>query len=223
MGMTVAFRQPTGLRTKDGLCRKHFHYVCGLRMMAELHIDGIHQQQLSVVGVSRQFEQELRCSHAGETGAVWIYRGILATRPRGDLLAFATDHLASESEHLRFFDELQFCYRPSLLLPLWRLAGFLTGFIPALMGKNAVFATIEAVETFVDLHYQEQIDTLSPTTRRESEQAILAGFERCRLDEVHHRDEAGQNLSVEASLPLKLWTGLVGIGSKAAVQFARLI
>ena len=223
MGMTVVFRQQTGLRTKDGVCRTHFNRVCGLRMMVELHIDGIHRQQLSVVGVSRQFEQELRCSHAGETGAVWIYRGILATRPRGDLLSFATDHLASESEHLRFFDELQCCYRPSLLLPLWRLAGFLTGFIPALMGKSAVFATIEAVETFVNLHYQDQIDTLSQSARREAEQAILAGFERCRLDEVHHRDEAGRNLSAEASLPLRLWTGLVGVGSKAAVQFARLI
>ena len=191
--------------------------------MAELNIDGIHHQQLSLVGVSKQFEQELRCSHAGETGAVWIYRGILATRPRADLLAFATNHLASESEHLRFFDGLQCCYRPSLLLPLWRLAGFLTGFIPALVGRQAVFATIEAVETFVDLHYQEQINTLSPFARRESERAILTGFEKCRLDEVHHRDEAGQNRSAEASLSLKIWTQLVGAGSKAAVQFARLI
>lgn len=103
------------------------------------------------------------------------------------------------------------------------LAGFLTGLIPALMGKQAIFATIEAVETFVDLHYQEQIKTLSPYAWRESERAILAGFEKCRLDEVHHRDEAGQNRSAEASLLLRLWTGLVGAGSKAAVQFARLI
>lgn len=92
-------------------------------MMAELNIDGIHHQ-LSQVGVSRQFEQELRCSHAGETGAVWIYRGILATRPRKELLNFATEHLASESEHLRFFNQLQCCYRPSLLLPLWRWPAF---------------------------------------------------------------------------------------------------
>jgi ubiquinone biosynthesis monooxygenase Coq7 len=191
--------------------------------MAELQIDGMHHQQLSQVGVCRQFEQELRCSHAGETGAVWIYRGILATRPRKELLDFATEHLASESEHLRFFNQLQCCYRPSLLLPLWRLAGFLTGLIPALMGKQAVFATIEAVETFVDLHYQDQIKTLSPYARRDSERAILAGFEKCRLDEVHHRDEAGQKRSVEANLPLRLWTGLVGAGSRAAVQFARLI
>jgi len=191
-------------------------------MMAELNIDGIHHQ-FSQVGVSRQFEQELRCSHAGETGAVWIYRGILATRPRKELLDFATEHLASEREHLRFFNQLQCCYRPSLLLPLWRLAGFLTGLIPALMGKQAVFATIEAVETFVDLHYQEQIKTLSPHAWRESERAILAGFETCRLDEVHHRDEAGQKRSAEASPLIRLWTGLVGAGSKAAVQFARLI
>jgi ubiquinone biosynthesis monooxygenase Coq7 len=186
-------------------------------------VDRLHQQQLSLLGVSRQFEQELRCSHAGETGAVWIYRGILATRPSDDLLEFATEHLASERQHLEFFDELQHCYRPSFLLPLWRIAGFLTGFLPALTGRRSVFATIEAVETFVDLHYQRQIEALGPISRRDAERAILAGFEQCRLDEVHHRDDAGQRLLSEAGPVLRLWTSLVGFGSKAAVQFARLI
>ena len=122
--------------------------------MPPLRIDQKHKNNLERTGVSRQFQQELRCSHAGETGAVWIYRGILAARPTGALLEFAREHLQTERQHLCMFDDLSVCYRRSLMLPLWRLAGFLTGFLPSLAGKNAVFATIEAVERFVDLHYQ---------------------------------------------------------------------
>lgn len=193
------------------------------REMPDLQINLRHRNQLSVSGVSKQFEQELRCSHAGETGAVWIYRGILATRPQGELQTFARDHLAGESEHLRFFEQLQFCYRPSLMLPLWRIAGFLTGFLPAMSGRQAVFATIEAVETFVDQHYQEQIQVLEPQAHRDSERAILAGFEKCRLDEIHHRDDAKHRQSEEPSAALGLWTALVGAGSRSAVRIARLL
>jgi len=190
--------------------------------MPDLQIDPKHLNQLLATGVSKQFEQELRCSHAGETGAVWIYRGILATRPQGELLAFARDHLAGEREHLRFFNQLQCCYRTSFMLPLWRLAGFLTGFIPALFAKQAVFATIEAVETFVDQHYQEQIRALGPRVQRDSERAILEGFEKCRLDEVHHRDDAKHRRSTEPSTAMRLWAAMVGAGSRSAVQIARL-
>jgi ubiquinone biosynthesis monooxygenase Coq7 len=191
--------------------------------MPDLQIDLKHVNQLSESGVSRQFEQELRCSHAGETGAVWIYRGILATRPKGELLTFARDHLAGESEHLRFFNRLQCCYRPSLMLPLWRMAGFLTGFLPALSGRQAVFATIEAVETFVDQHYQDQLRALQPRAQRDSEKAILAGFEQCRLDEVHHREDAKHRRSTEPSLALRLWVTMVSAGSSSAVRIARLL
>ncbi len=191
--------------------------------MQSLHIEQQHQNDLRITGVSQQFEQELRCSHAGETGAVWIYRGILATRPQGEVLEFAEAHLGTEQRHLRFFDELSHCYRTSLMLPLWRVAGFLTGFLPALAGKQAVFATIEAVETFVDEHYQAQIQALSQASHRDAEQAVLDLFETCRLDEVDHRDDAGQRQSGPPGTVLRLWTRLVGAGSKAAVGLARFV
>jgi len=191
--------------------------------MPSLQIDPRHMNQLSASGISKRFEQELRCSHAGETGAVWIYRGILATRPQGELLTFAREHLSGESKHLRFFEQLQCCYRPSFMLPLWRIAGFLTGFLPALAGRQAVFATIEAVETFVDQHYQEQIQALEPLAQRDSEKAILAGFEKCRLDEVHHRDDAKQRQSSKPNTLLRLWVALMGAGSSSAVRIARTL
>jgi len=191
--------------------------------MQTLNIHPQHRNSLTVTGVSQHFERELRCSHAGETGAVWIYRGILATRPRGEVLDFARAHVKTEQQHLAFFNELRHCYRTSLILPLWRVAGFMTGFLPALAGKQAVFATIEAVETFVDLHYQAQIQDLSQTSHRAAEHAVLNLLETCRLDEVDHKNDAGQRQTNPPSQLLKAWTWLVGAGSKAAVGLARFL
>ena len=189
--------------------------------MQPLNLNRQHRNNLSITGVSKHFERELRCSHAGETGAVWIYRGILATRPTGEVLDFAQAHLETEQQHLEFFNELHHCYRTSLALPLWRVAGFITGFLPALVGRHAIFATIEAVETFVNLHYQTQIQDLSRSSHRDAERAVLDLFETCRLDEVAHKNDAGQRQTEPLSQPLKAWTWLVGVGSKAAVAMAR--
>lgn len=191
--------------------------------MSELMLDKTHLRHLETTGVSVRFQRELRCSHAGETGACWIYRGILATRPDAELHQFAVAHLRSETEHLTFFDDLQCCYRPSLLLPLWRFAGFLTGWLPALVGNQAVFATIEAVETFVDEHYRDQVNVLMPHVMREPERKVLAGFEYCRLEEVHHRDDAKQRSAVSKPLYLRLWMHLVRMGSEMAVKFAKAV
>ena len=35
---------------------------------------------------------DLRSDHAGETGAIWIYKGILLTTSEEALKGFATDH-----------------------------------------------------------------------------------------------------------------------------------
>jgi ubiquinone biosynthesis monooxygenase Coq7 len=45
---------------------------------------------------------QLRASHAGETGAVWIYRGILLVnrlKHDPDIKTFAQHHLATEKDH----------------------------------------------------------------------------------------------------------------------------
>ena len=43
---------------------------------------------------------ELRSDHAGETGAVCIYEGILAISQSTELRAFAESHLRAEQIHL---------------------------------------------------------------------------------------------------------------------------
>jgi len=166
---------------------------------------------------------ELRSSHAGETGAVWIYRGVLAARPAAAVRAFARHHLATESEHLASFEGLTRWYRCSLLLPAWRVAGFVTGFIPALFGANAVYATIAAVETFVDRHYQRQIEALRGSNTDGQLDPLIELFEQCRADEVAHRDEADGLQTRRPGVMLRVWVWVVGAGSALAVACARQV
>ena len=130
---------------------------------------------------------DLRSDHAGETGAVMIYRGILAVARDPELRAFASAHMETEARHLDLLNELLPPREHSRLLPIWRVAGFLTGFLPALFGgSRAVYATIDAVETFVDTHYEDQIRKLPADGRGGALRAVLM---ECQADEVHHRDE----------------------------------
>ncbi len=160
---------------------------------------------------------ELRSDHAGEFGAVRIYRGILAVTRDPGLRAFALRHGETEQSHLDLIETLLPVAQRSRLLPLWRLAAWLTGALPALFGASAVYATIDAVETFVDRHYQQQIDRLD---REQVLPELRAALEQCRQDEVHHRDEArGQTASLSPAL--RIWCWIVGAGSGAAVVAAR--
>jgi ubiquinone biosynthesis monooxygenase Coq7 len=165
----------------------------------------------------RWLEADLRTDHAGETGAVMIYTGILACCSHPEIRAFAQRHRETERGHLSLIETQLLPGKRSYLLPLWRLAGFLTGAIPALAGANAVYATIDAVETFVDHHYQEQIDRLDAQGIRPEIRAML---EHCRTEEVEHRDEAREAGGGAGAL-LRIWVALVASGSRSAVAAAR--
>ena len=126
--------------------------------------------------------------------------------------------MATEQGHLRLMEQVLPAMKRSALLPIWRVAGWLTGALPSLFGARAVFATIDAVESFVDHHYQQQIDRLDREAGYPTLRAMLA---QCQAEEVHHRDEARALGEGAAGLPLRLWIAMVGAGSKAAVAAAR--
>lgn len=168
----------------------------------------------------RWLERELRSNHAGETGAVAIYRGILAVSRDASLRRFATDHLETEARHLALMERLLSPARRSRLSPVWRAAGFATGVLPALFGPRAVYITIEAVESFVDSHYRAQIAALAPHPRWHSLRALL---DQCRSDETAHRDEARRAAGARRGPAARIWAALVGLGSSAGVIVARRI
>lgn len=163
---------------------------------------------------------DLRSDHAGETGAVAIYRGILAGSRDPAVRAFAVAHMATEMQHLSLMDDLLPGRQRSVLLPIWRVAGWLTGFLPTLAGSDAVYATIDAVETFVDHHYEEQIQKLSEHGPGGTLRALLIS---CQADEVHHRDEARDMGEAGRGVLLRAWGWTVGFASASAVSAARRI
>ena len=171
-------------------------------------------------GMPRWLRQELRSDHAGEYGAVMIYRGILAISRDAQARQFAERHLVTEARHLKLMEEIVPPANRTRLLPLWHLMGWLTGALPALFGREAIFATIEAVETFVDHHYAQQIVRLGNA----GEEGLLRQtLLDCQADEVDHRDEAAELGSRHKSPLLQLWCAAVGAGSAAAVVAAKRI
>lgn len=193
--------------------------------------------------VSREWVGDLRSDHAGELGAVWIYHGVLALSTDPGVREFAQRHRATEQSHLDKIEAVLPWPQRSRLLLGWRAAGFLTGALPALFGPRAVYATIAAVETFVDRHYQHQIDRLeSATAPRIADAKGNAGtspsapstiasrvdlhalLTACQADECEHRDEA---LARQPGRPpgflLRLWCDVVSKGSAMAVGLARRV
>ncbi len=171
--------------------------------------------------LERRLQGDLRSDHAGETGAVWIYRGILALSRDPELRAFASEHLEAEQRHLAFFEDWLPAELHSRLLPIWRLAGWLLGAISLLGGRRGVYLTIDAVETFVVEHYREQIDYLRAQRQHREIRAVLRRFQR---DEEHHRTDAaerGAAGSHRESWLAHRWRTVVGEGSRLAVVAAR--
>ena len=110
-----------------------------------------------------------------------------------------------------------------------RIAGWLTGALPALVGPRTVYATIEAVETFVDQHYAEQIESIDrhdPGRIDPPLQALRALLEACRGDEIAHRDDAAALFAQGGKPPsvaLRAWVWSVGAGSRVAVKICRRV
>jgi ubiquinone biosynthesis monooxygenase Coq7 len=95
----------------------------------------------------------------------------------------------------------------------------MTGALPSLFGRHAVYATIAAVETFVDSHYQQQIDYLVATD--DCPEDLLSLLMKCQADEQHHRDESAALAGDVSYVFLRFWCWTVGVGSSMAVALAR--
>ena len=188
--------------------------------MTDKPVDTARVAPYSSLPIDRALARDLRSDHAGEWGAVEIYRGILATTRSNAVRDFARDHLETESRHRDFFHRWLPRNTHSRLLPLWRASGWTLGAVAGLFGPRGVYRTITAVETFVERHYQEQITALEGRAELSELRALLAAF--C-ADEVSHRDEARLAGSGEPGLISTLWSTLVGTVSAVGVAVARRV
>ena len=160
-----------------------------------------------------------RTNHAGETGAVFIYKAILMVSRDNEVIDFSKNHLKTESEHLRMIEDILEKKFRSKLIPLWKIAGFLTGFIPSLFGKNFVFATIYYVESFVEKHYEQQIKSLGSIKKYTH---IKRFIKKLQDDEVSHKNEARFSAKKFSTLQV-LWGSIINSGSSFAVKLSKKI
>jgi ubiquinone biosynthesis monooxygenase Coq7 len=131
----------------------------------------------------------IRVDHAGEYGATRIYQGQLAVLGQRHTPEVAAIRQMAEQEqnHLARFESLivERRVRPTLLSPLWHVAGFALGAMSALLGPKAAMACTEAVEEVIDEHYARQAALLGG-----DEGELKRLIEDFRRHEIEHRDTA---------------------------------
>ena len=155
----------------------------------------------------------IRVDHAGEYGAARIYEGQLAVLGRSRDAAVIRRMAEQEKRHLAEFDRLMVerRVRPTLLAPLWHVAGFALGAATALLGSDAAMACTVAVEEVIDDHYARQAAALGS-----DEPELRATVEEFRHDELEHRD-IGLAHGAEETVGYELLTSVVKTGSRLAI------
>lgn len=162
----------------------------------------------------------IRVDQAGEFGATRIYAGQLAVmgdrHPDGRVIAGMA---AQEERHRKVFDAMiaERGVRPTILHPIWNVAGFALGAVTAAMGPRAAMACTAAIETEIDRHYGEQLDALGDDDPELS--AVIADF---KAEEAEHRDAALAHGAQEVpAYPLLF--GAIRLGCRAAIALSKRI
>lgn len=169
--------------------------------------------------VKEMIDRIIRVDQAGEYGAQRIYAGqlaVLGKKPIGEELKQIAQ---KEDKHLEVFNRLMVerKVRPTLLHPLWHLAGFALGLSTALLGERAAMTCTVAVEEAIDEHYAKQANYLG-----EDESELRNIIISTREDELEHRDIALDAGAEETPLfpPMKL---AVKAGTKVAIWLSERI
>jgi 3-demethoxyubiquinol 3-hydroxylase len=155
----------------------------------------------------------IRVDHAGEYGATRIYDGQLAVLGRSRARDEIRRMSEQEKRHLAAFDRLlpERRVRPTLLQPLWHVAGFALGAATALLGERAAMACTVAVEEVIDEHYRGQAERLGGADPALSETIV-----EFRADELAHRDTAIA-MGAEETLGYDLLSAAIKTGSRLAI------
>ncbi len=173
--------------------------------------------------LARGAAEMIRVDHAGEYGAVQIYRGQRAVfdaargkERTGRLIAKME---AGEAAHLETFDRLvaERGVRPTLMAPVWRAAGFGLGALTALLGEKAAHACTAAVEEVIEQHYAAQCTAIGD--RDPELQDIVARF---RIDEMGHKASALAEGAEQAPAYGAL-SALIKFGCRAAIRISEKI
>ena len=133
----------------------------------------------------------LKVNHAGEYGAIRIYRAqlFIARRCYPDVLPFLEDTLDHEIRHcalfLRAMPERH--ARPCRIMALWGNGGLVLGLLTALIGRQGIWICTAAVEAAVHRHLEDQLLFLE---HRDPElYALIKSIQNEELMHLSHAEE----------------------------------
>lgn len=162
----------------------------------------------------------IRVDQAGEYGAARIYAAQLAVLGNRHPASRPIRHMAAqEQRHLDRFNAMMADrgVRPTLLQPFWRVAGFALGAVTAAIGPEAAMACTAAIETEIDNHYGEQLQTLGADDPELS--AAIAEF---RAEELEHKATAIAE-GAERAPAYPLMSSAIRLGCRVAIELSKRI
>jgi len=170
-------------------------------------------------GRAETIARMIRVDQAGEYGAARIYAGQLAVLGRTRAAPTLRRMAEQEQRHLDEFNRLMVerRVRPTLLQPLWHVAGFALGAATAMLGEKAAMACTVAVEETIDAHYRRQAERLG-----DAEPKLKGTIEEFREDELEHRATALDHGAKDAPLYAPL-TAAIKNASRLAIWLSERI
>ncbi|MBM3514181.1 MAG: demethoxyubiquinone hydroxylase family protein [Alphaproteobacteria bacterium] len=162
-----------------------------------------------------RIDRMIRVNQAGEFGAKRIYQGQLAVLGDSADAPLIREMMAQEEKHLERFNALVAArgVRPTVLEPLWNVAGFALGAATAALGPKAAHACTVAVEDVIGEHYAEQAEALAADPAHAGLKNTIAEF---RDDELRHRAQC-LAAGAEQAPAYPVLTGAVKTATKLAI------
>ena len=134
----------------------------------------------------------MKVNHAGEHGAICIYRGqlLLAPLTAPSLVAELKEFRSHEERHRSLFSAELARRSRHRCRSYWfcGLGGFVLGFVTGLLGRNAIAATTVAIESVVLRHLEDQLTLLGDT-----DPAAVAAICAIVSEEREHHDRSASH------------------------------
>ncbi len=165
-------------------------------------------------------DEMIRVDQAGEFGAARIYAGQLAVLGDRHPAARAIRMMASqEARHLERFNAMmaERRVRPTLLQPVWNVAGFALGAVTAAIGPEAAMACTVAIETEIDRHYGEQREALGT-----SDPELSGAIAEFQAEELEHKATA-LAAGAERAPAYPLMSAAIRFGCRVAIAASKRI
>lgn len=167
----------------------------------------------------KKIKEIVRVNHAGEMGAIEIYKGQLAVLKNKQISKEILSMLKQEEKHYKTFCELLLKHniRPTLLSPLWKVGGFSLGVFTAILGRESTMACTEAIEEVIVKHYERQTKYLK--NNKNQLYKITSKFAKEEQEHMNVANKSGTGRGIRFTL---LKSGIKSM-SKLAIKIAEKI